>query len=109
MQQCAIHVAFQLSNYYSCVGYLLDAIETSNALLQAAKAFSRNDDTPITGKRSDFEATAACLLPHDPVAKKRNANPQCQRGAEILSIDSTKVKSGLGATVVSLRCYKRDE
>jgi len=109
MQQCAEHVEFQLPNAYSRVGYLLDAIETSDASLQAAMALVRNDETPVTGKRSDFEATAACLLPHDPVAKKRNTNPQRNRGAEVSAIDSSKIKSGIGATGVPLRYHKREE
>ena len=69
MQQCSVHVAFQLPNEYTRVGYLLDAIETSDASLQAAMALVRNDTNSLTGKRSDFEATATCLLPHDPVKK----------------------------------------
>ena len=72
MQQCAVHVEFQLPNEYSRVGYLLDAIETTDASLQAAMALIRNDDNPVVGKRSNFEATSTCLLPHDPVAKKAN-------------------------------------
>ena len=48
MQQCAIHVEFQLPNEYSRVGYLLDAIETTDALLQEAMSLVRNDDDPIT-------------------------------------------------------------
>ena len=70
MLQCAEHVTYQLPNEYTRVTYLLDAIETSDAALQAAIALCRNDTGP-TGKRSDFEATAAFMLPHDPVARKR--------------------------------------
>ena len=109
MQKCAIHVEFQLPNEYSRVGYLLDAIETNDASLQAAMALVRNDDNPKNGNRSNFEATATCLLPHEPVAKKRQNNPARRNNAEISSIDSTKFKSRVGATCVNLRYHKRDE
>ena len=63
---------------------------------------------PNTGKRSNSEATAACIIPHDPMAKKRNSNPQ-HRGTEVSAIDYRKIKSGIGSTRVSLRYYKRDK
>ena len=91
------------------MGYLLDAIETTDASLQAAMDLVRNDDDPTNGKRSNFEATATCLLPHDPVANKRQNNPACRNNSEISAIDSTKLKSGVGATGVNLRYHKRDE
>ena len=100
MQQCAVHVEFQLPNEYSRVGYLLDAIETTDASLQAAMALIRNDDNPVVGKRSNFEATSTC---------KRTNNPARHRGAEISSIDSSQMKSGVGTSGVSLRYHKRDE
>ena len=109
MQQCAVHVEFQLPNEDSRVGYFCDAIETTNASLQAAMALIRNDDNPVVGKRSNFEATSTCLLPHDPVAKKRTNNPARHRGAEISSIDSSQMKSGVGTSGVYLRYHKRDE
>ena len=101
---------FQLPNEYSRVGYLLDAIETTDASLQAAMALVRNDDDPTNGKQSNFEAISTCLLPHDPVAKKRQNNPsRCGAGAEISAIDSSKIKSGVGITGVNLRYHKREE
>ena len=109
MQKCSIHVEFRLPNEYSCVGYLLDAIETNDALLQAAMALVCNNDNPTNGNISNFEATATCLLPHDPVAKKIKNNPARHNNAEISAIDSTKLKSGVGATCVNLRYHKRDE
>ena len=108
MQQCAVHVEFQLPNEYYRVGYLLDAINKSHASFQSAIALVFNDDTPNTGKRSNFEATAACLLRHDPVAKKRNAKPQC-RSAEMSATDSRKIKSVIGSTGVYLCYLNRDK
>ena len=51
MQQCAIHVEFQLLNEYSRVGYLLDEIETTDASLQSEMDLVRNDDDHTNGKR----------------------------------------------------------
>ena len=70
LSQCAEHVPYQLPNELSRVTYLLDNIECLDPPLQAAMALVRNDNGP-TGKMNDFEATAAFILPHDPVAKKR--------------------------------------
>ena len=107
MQQCAIHVKFQLPDEYSCVGYLLDTIETTDASLQAVMALVRNDEDPTNGKRSNFEATSTCLLPHDPVAKKRQNNPsRCGAGAKISAIDSSKIKYGVGTTGVNFLYHK---
>ena len=70
MEQCAQHVAFQLPNDHTRVGFLLDGIQSSDAGLNAAIAQIKADDGPI-GKRSDSDATASFLLPYDPIAKKR--------------------------------------
>ena len=70
MPQCADHVIYQLPNETTRVTYLLDAIECNDAPLQAAMALVRND-TGAAGKMNDFEATASFILPHCPIAKKR--------------------------------------
>ena len=73
MTVCAEHVEYQLLNSYLRVGFVLDAIESDDAGLQAAMAMVNiMDDTGINGKRGDFEAAIAYLLPKDPVVKKRN-------------------------------------
>ena len=46
MQQCSQHVAYQLPNEHTRVGFLLDAIQTSDAGLQAAMAQIKTDDGP---------------------------------------------------------------
>jgi hypothetical protein len=71
MSQCAQHINYQLPNENTRVTYLLNSIECNDAPLQAAMALVRND-TGVTGKMNDFEATAAFILPHDPIAKKRS-------------------------------------
>ena len=48
IQQCSFHVAIQLPNEYTRVGYLLDTIETSDDSLQAAMALVRNDANSLT-------------------------------------------------------------
>ena len=73
MTQCAEHVAYQLPNEFTRVGYLMTAIECSDPKLQAAMANIDGDSGP-GGKRSDFEAAAAYLLPKDPVASRQPAN-----------------------------------
>ena len=91
------------------MGYLLYKIETNNDSLQAAMALVRNNYNPTNGKISNFEATTTCLLPHDPVAKKIQNNPDRRNNAEISAIDSTMLKSGVGSTGVNLHYHKRDE
>jgi hypothetical protein len=69
-------------------------------------ALVKNDTGP-NGKRSNFEATAAFLLPEDPVAKKRSDNKRPY--AEISAVDSSAIKSGIGKTGVNLRFHTKDE
>jgi len=119
MEQCAEHVTFQLPNQFTRVGYLLDGIQCSDAGLQAAMAFVRNDDRAPNGKMHNFEATAAYLLPYDPVMKKR-ATQGTKRGignisdvsagkeADISSATGSK-KPAVGKTGVEFRFYKGPE
>ena len=72
MQQCAEHIAYQLPNELTRVGYLLERIQCSDPGLQAAMASMRMDDG-VNRMRSDFEKAAAHLLPYDPVARKWTA------------------------------------
>ena len=71
MQASAEHVQYQRPNEHSWVGFLLEAIQCSDPGLQAAMASIKTDNGP-EGMRNNFEATAAHLLPYDPVAKKRS-------------------------------------
>ena len=107
MTQCAEHVQFQLPNELTRVTYLLDAIQHNDAELQAAMALVRNDTGP-GGKMNDFEATAAFLLPKDPVARNRS---QAKRNfAEISAVETSgTVKSGIGSTGVPLRYHTKNE
>ena len=118
MTQCAQHVAFQLPNQHTRVGYLLDAIQTSDAGLQAAMAQVNSDDANPNGKRNNFEAAVAYLLPYDPVAKKRNqatkrTADEANVGDATADVGATDAgfgtKPGLGKTGVHLRYYEEAE
>ena len=109
MQASAEHVQYQLPNEHSRVGFLLEAIQCSDPGLQAAMAGIKTDNGP-EGMRNNFEATAAHLLPYDPVAKKRSSG--YKRGSTQISSlkevpDATTKKPSIGKTDVHL-CYHRN-
>ncbi len=113
MEACAQHVDFQLPNGHSRVGFLLNAIQCSDAGLQAAMASVRTDNG-VGGKRSDFEATASHLLPYDPVAIKRNTSAKRDH-SQVSAIDvlatqtQPSSKPSIGTTGVHLRWHSRGE
>ena len=111
MQASAEHVQYQLPNEHSRVGFLLEAIQCSDPGLQAAMASIKTDNGP-EGMRNNFEATAAHLLPYDPVAKKRS-NGQKRGSAQISSVmdpsPTTTKKPSIGKTGVHLLYYKTGE
>ena len=124
MQACTLHVAFQLPNEFTRVGYLLDGIECNDPQLQAAIANIYDDvgTAAAPGKRSNFEAASAYLLPKDPVTKRRST---AETGRVAANIGSTTVddvegeesnrkrkspkKKGTGSTGVALRYHKPEE
>ena len=106
MQRCAEHIDYQLPNERTRVTYLLDAIKTNDPHLSAAIANVKADDGPA-GKRSDFEACAAYLLPSDPVAQKRRSNRREDHnisGAATMDLGETRGKTG-----VDFRYYEPEE
>ena len=107
MRACSEHVTFQLPTPYTRVGYLLDAIESSDPPLLAAMA-NIEDDTVPTGKRHDFEKAAAYLLPKDPVARRRTESGAKTQNALISDVTSS-AKAGIGKTGVHLRWHTRPE
>ena len=115
MQACAEHIQYQLPNRHSQVGFLLDAIQTSDAGLQAAMASIRTDDGP-DGMRNDFKQSAAHLLPYDPVAKKHAARSSKRGSAEVSAVlyEATDVaafgtKPGIGKSGVHFHYYDKSE
>jgi hypothetical protein len=113
MQACAQHVQYQLPNEHSRVGFLLDAIQCSDAGLQAAMASVRTDNGP-QGMRNNFETTASHLLPYDPVARKRIATNKRDNSlisgveGDVSAFNANK-KLGIGKTGVHFRFYKKPE
>ena len=83
MSACAKHIQYQLPNEHSCVGLLIDAIQCSDAGLQAAMASVKMDNGP-NGLRNNFERAVSHLLPYDPVAKKRAAG--MKQGSALISL-----------------------
>ena len=111
MQASAEHVQYQLPNEHSRVGFLLEAIQCSDPGLQAAMA-SIKTDNGLEGMRNNFEATAAHLLPYDPVAEKRSSG-QKRGSAQISSVmdtsNATIKKPSIGKTGDNLHYYKTGE
>ena len=116
MVACAEHVAFQLPNEHSRVGFLLDAIENDAPKLQAAIANVEEDTGDGTeanpGKRNDFELAVSYVLPKDPVAKKREVSNE--RGMSSMSDATAEIsafgdKPGIGNTGVHLRWHSKKE
>ena len=117
MQAAAEHVTYQIPNAHSRVGYLLDAIQCSDAALQAAMANIKTDQGE-TGLRNDFEATASFLLTYEPAQKKRNDHGTKRGPADILdatgeeayvNVSSFGTKKGNGSSGVPLRYHKKEE
>ena len=102
MQRCAENVDFQLPNERSRVTKLLDAISNADPALQAALAHVRATEEMMT----DFEATAAYILPADPVANKRGKSRQ-RPVHEISGVSGDLVQRGKSG--VEYRYYKPDE
>ena len=79
--------------------------------MQAAMALCRNDQDP-GGKMNDFEATAAFLLPHDPVATKRSSGTK-RSHAMVSFIDgnvaSASTKVSTSSTGVAFSYYDTEE
>ena len=108
MQVIAEHVQCQLSNENSRVGFLLKVIQCSDPGLQAAIARIKTDNGP-EGMRNNFEATAAHLLPYDPVAKKRSSGRKrgSAQTSSVMDPSPTPLRSQalgqLGFTLVTTR------
>ena len=123
MQQCAEHIAYQLPNELTRVGYLLEGIQCSDPGLQAVMVSVQMDDG-VNRMRSDFEKAAAHLLPYDPVARKWTAGTKRPaanisdtggvHGANASAIEVSKAttkegKASIGKTGVHLRYHTNSE
>ena len=118
LQRCAEHVATELPNERTRVGYLLENIECNDLGVKTALSHIRLDDG-ATGMRSSFERAVAFLLPTDPVRKRK-----VKRGAAQISAvgagnpkagdgkgdgRSVRFKPTTGKTGVEFRYYKASE
>ena len=110
MQNAAEHVAYQLPNELTRVKYLLQGIECSDLDLKAAIAIVKADDQP-GGMKSNFEATAAYIIPNDPVAKRRTTGKRPSAEISAMDIDSQSPikKRHVGETGVEFRYHTRKE
>ena len=116
LQRCAEHVAVELPNERTRVGYLLVNIDTQDKDVTTALSHIRLDDG-ANGMREDFERSVAFLLPTDPVRKKRGAK---RSAAQISAVGAANpsnkgkgkggkkvgFKPNFGKTGVELRYYK---
>ena len=110
MQASVEHMQYQLPNEHSRVGFLLEAIQCSDPGFQAAMASIKTDNGP-EGMRNNFEATAAHLLPYDPVAKKRsNGYKSSTQISSVMEIsDATTKKPSIGKTGTYLHYHRNSE
>ena len=128
LQRCAEHVAVELPNERTRVGYLLENIDCNDKNVTTALSHIRLDDTVDaagnpSGLRNEFEGAVAFLLPTDPVKKKRGAKrtpAQISATSGTASADKSdnsgvkkgkksKFKATYGKTGVELRYYKQKE
>ena len=111
MQASAEHVQYQLPNEHSRVGFLLEAIQCFDPQLQGTMA-SIKTDNGHEGLRNNFKATAAHLLPYDPVAKKRSSGYK-RSSTQISSLmevsDATTKNPSIGKIGVHLCYHKNSE
>lgn len=114
LQRCAEHVPHQLPNERTRVIHLIDAIQTSDAPLQAALARIKSDDG-VDGMMNHFENASAYLLQFDPVAKKRKQGAGHGRQQQISGVNQDhddggfEMKPNKGKTGVELRYYSFDD
>lgn len=115
MQVSAEHVTYQLPNEHSRIGYLLDAIQCSDAGLQAAIASIKTDQDPAAGLRNNFKAAAPRIFFRSIRYKEKRSNHA--GGAADISdvthdeadISAFGAKKGIGKTGVYLRYHPSSE
>ena len=83
MSACAEHVQYQLPNEHSCVGFLLNAIQCTDAGLQATMASVKTHNGP-DGMWNHFEQAAAHLLPYNPLATIQWLRNELQEPSTVL-------------------------
>ena len=115
LQRCAQAVPHQLPNERTRVIHLMDAIQCSDAPLQAAIAHIKSQGDDPNSMGNDFEEAAAYLLQFCPVSKKRKtAGTDRTYNVSSVMTDSKdegakKRKVNKGKSGVELRYYKPAE
>ena len=104
LQECQLHVNFQLPTEHTRVGYLLDNIVSTDPDLRAALSNIRLNQNNM---RDDFEAAVAHILPVCPYSKHRSSNRQNERVANIS--DATLAGKSSSKTGVDLRWHTKKE
>ena len=104
--------------------HLLNAIQTTDASLQAAIAYIKSTEMDPQGLMSDFESTAAYLIQFDPVSKKRkHSSGRGQQINKVVELEdgsddsgdeqqvssAKRLKPNKGKTGVEFRYYKPEE
>ena len=114
MLSASQHVPQQLPNEFSCVGFLLDNIQTTDANLSAAIA-SIKQNRDVDGPRYNFEEASAILQAADPVASRQSTKRTSAQISSVeaddddVNVSSTALKKGVGKTGVQLQYYKDSE
>jgi len=85
MQNCAQHVAYQLPNEHTRIGYLLEAIQCNDAGLQASIT-SVKTNTGTDETQNNSEHCASHSLSYDPVAKKKVVSARKRGQANIFNL-----------------------
>ena len=106
IQQCAEHITHTVPSAEQRVRYLLDGIQSNEPQLLAELGKVKADDGE-NGKMSDFEATAAYIIPFDPVTEKRGTKRKAGKDFAIAAIDMGITKGE--QTGVEVRFYKPHE
>lgn len=114
LERCAQSVPHQIPNERTRVIHLMDAIQCSDAPLQAAIAHIKSQSDDPNGMGNDFEEAAAYLLQFCPVSKKRKSSSgERTYNVSSISVDDDvpkkRSKPNKGKTGVELRYYKPKE
>jgi hypothetical protein len=110
LEAAALHTPFQVPDGFRTCERLMNAIQTTDPLLQAAMAQIRSSNDP-NGPRSDFEQCVAALIPHCPVVRLRKPGGGRQGGADTMQgfVGAFNLKAGKGESGVEFRYYSKQE
>ncbi len=98
MEQCAEHITYTIPSSEQQVRYLLDGIQCGDPQLLAAIG-NIKADTGDDSKLTDFEATAAYIIPFDPVTLKRCLKRKSGVSYDIAAVDLGQTKGETGVEI----------